>query len=86
MGMRAYLLVSVVDDMRQEDFIQELVEIQDMPDVVSVDAVIGNADMAILIDTPMTVETAASKILDKSWVKDMHILKINICNVISYCG
>jgi len=76
MGLRAYLLVDVDDDMEQQEFIKVLRQLEEMPGVDFVDPVIGSRDMIIMVDAPVTVEAIASKIRDKSWVKDMEILRI----------
>ncbi len=76
MGLRAYLLVDVADDMEQQEFIKVLRQLEEMPGVDFVDPVIGSRDMVIMVDAPVTVEAIASKIRDKSWVKDMEILRI----------
>jgi DNA-binding Lrp family transcriptional regulator len=76
MGLRAYLLVNVVDDMEQQEFIKVLRQLEGMPGVDFVDPVIGSHDMIMMVDAPVTVEALASKIREKSWVKDMEILRI----------
>lgn len=76
MGVRAYLLVDVVDDMEQQDFINTLRELEEMPGVDFVDPVIGSRDMVIMVDAPVTVEATASKIRAKGWVKNLEILRI----------
>jgi len=76
MGLRAYLLVDVIDDMEQQEFIKVLRQLEEMPGVDFVDPVIGSRDMIIMVDAPVTVEVIASKIRDKTWVKDMEILRI----------
>ena len=76
MGLRAYLLVDVVDDIEQQEFIKVLRELEEMPGVDFVDPVIGSRDMVIMVDAPVTVEALASKIREKNWVKDMEILRI----------
>lgn len=76
MGLRAYLLVNVVDDMEQQEFIKVLRQLEGMPGIDFVDPVIGSHDMIMMVDAPVTVEALASKIREKSWVKDMQILRI----------
>jgi hypothetical protein len=76
MGVRAYLLVEVADDMEQQDFINTLRQMEEMPGVDFVDPVIGSADMVIMVDAPVTVEAIASKIRAKGWVKKLEILRI----------
>jgi len=76
MGVRAYLLVEVADDMEQQDFITTLRQMEEMPGVDFVDPVIGSTDMVIMVDAPVTVEAIASKIRAKDWVKKLEILRI----------
>jgi len=76
MGLRAFLLVDVVDDMEQQEFFKVLRQLEEMPGVDFVDPVIGSRDMVIMVDAPVTVEATAGKIRDKDWVKDMEILRI----------
>lgn len=76
MGLRAYLLVDVVDDMEQGDFVQVLRELEEMHGVDFVDPVIGSCDMVIMVDAPVTVEAIANKIRSKSWVKQVETLRI----------
>ncbi len=76
MGLRAYLLVDVVDDMEQGEFIQTLRELEEMPGVDFVDPVIGSRDMVIMVDAPVTVAALADKIRAQDWVKDMEIMRI----------
>jgi len=76
MGVRAYLLVEVADDMEQQDFITTLRQMEEMPGVDFVDLVIGSTDMVIMVDAPVTVEAIASKIRAKDWVKKLEILRI----------
>jgi len=76
MGLRAYLLVDVTDDMGQEDFTNTLKELEEIPGVDFVDPVIGSHNMVIMVDAPVTVEAVASKIQAKDWVKKLEILRI----------
>ena len=76
MGVRAYLLIEVADNMAQQDFITTLRQLEDMPGVDFVDPVMGLADMVIMVDAPVTVEAIASKIRAKDWVKKLEILRI----------
>jgi uncharacterized protein with GYD domain len=76
MGLRAYLLVDVADDVQQRDFIQELRKLEEMPGIDFVDPVIGSHDMVIMVEAPVTVEAIANKVRAKEWVKNMEILRI----------
>jgi hypothetical protein len=76
MGLRAYLLVNVNDNIEQKEFINEMRELEDMPGIDFVDPVIGNCDVIIMVDAPITVESIARKIEEKPWVKNIEILRI----------
>jgi len=76
MGLRAYLLVDVKDDLKQEDYVEGLLELERMPEVDFADPVVGNHDIAVMIEAPVTVEAVARKIREKQWVKDVHTLRI----------
>jgi uncharacterized protein with GYD domain len=76
MGLRAYLLVDVADEMKQKEFIEALRELEEMAGVDFVDPVIGSHDMVIMVDAPVTVEAVANKIRANGWVKNAEILRI----------
>jgi DNA-binding Lrp family transcriptional regulator len=76
MGLRAYLLIDVADDVEQGQLIEALRELEEMPGVDFADPVIGSRDLVIMVDAPMTVEAIANKIRAKGWIKDLEILRI----------
>jgi DNA-binding Lrp family transcriptional regulator len=76
MGLRAYLLVKVKDNLEQEEFIESLREVERMPGVEFADPVIGEFDMVVMVDAPITVEAVAAKVQDNQWFEDMKILKL----------
>ena len=76
MGLRAYLLCSICDEVEQGEFIKILRDLEVMPGVDFADPVIGNTDMVIMVDAPVTVQDIANKIAGKKWCKDIQILRI----------
>ena len=76
MGLRAYLLVDVVDEMEQQEFIEVLRELEEMPEVDFVEPVIGLHDIVVMVDAPVTVEAIANKVSSKNGVKAVEILKV----------
>ncbi len=76
MGLRAYLLVDVADDMKQDEFIKVLRELEDMSGIDFVDPVIGSRDLVIMVDAPVTVDAIANKIQSKGFIKNIEILRI----------
>ena len=76
MGLRAYLMVDVADEMEQQEFVKALRELEETPGVDFVDPVIGSHDMVIMVDAPVTVEAIANKIRVKEWVKGIETMRI----------
>lgn len=76
MGTRAYLMVNVADDVNEEGFVEILHELEGMTEVDFVDPVVGDWDIVILIEAPITVEVVAQKIEEQPWVKELNTLKI----------
>jgi len=74
--MRAYLLVSVVDDMGQDYFIKAVRALEEMQGVEFVDPVTGSFDMIIMVEAPLTIETLVKKINSKSWVRRVEVLRV----------
>lgn len=76
MGLRAYLLIDVVDEMDQQQFVQAVRDLEEENGIDFVDPVIGGSDMVVMIEAPVSVETIANKIKESSWVKNLEILRI----------
>ncbi|HEX7474634.1 MAG TPA: hypothetical protein VF318_01610 [Dehalococcoidales bacterium] len=76
MGLRAYVMVNIADDIQQADLINAMRELEDTPGVDFVDPVIGSKDMVVMVDAPVTVEAIANKIRSNPWVKDTEVLRI----------
>ncbi|SHE66248.1 hypothetical protein SAMN02745133_00868 [Desulforamulus putei DSM 12395] len=76
MGLRAYLMVTVHDDVDQQGFVQILRELEEMIEVDFVDPVVGRCDIVIMIEAPVTVQEVANKIEKLPWVKKLETLKI----------
>lgn len=76
MGLRAYLLVDVADEMKQDEFIKMLRDLEETSGVDFVDPVIGSRDMVIMVDAPVTVEAVARKIRALDGIKDIEIMRI----------
>lgn len=76
MGLRAYLLVDVADDMDQQQFVKAVRDLEEEHAVDFVDPVIGHCDMVIMVEAPVSVEVVANKIKEQSWVKNIEMLRI----------
>ena len=76
MGTRAYLMITVQDEVVGENFVQVLRELEDLVDVDFVDPVEGDCDIVVMIDAPVSVPAVAEKIAALPWVKSLATLKI----------
>ncbi|MGB9846896.1 MAG: hypothetical protein ACPLRH_05250 [Desulfotomaculales bacterium] len=76
MGLRAYFCINVADDMTQQDFVKELMELERMPEVDFVDPVVGDYDVIVMVEAPVSIEALANKFKEKPWVKELRILRI----------
>ncbi len=76
MGLRAYLLVDVADDIKQPQFTKAVKELEAMPEVDLVSPVIGHHDIVVMVDAPAAVETVVEKIRSQVWAKAVEILRI----------
>lgn len=76
MGMRAYFFINVSDDMTQDQFANEMMELEKVPEVDFVDPVVGDYDVVVMVEAPVSVEALANKIKEKPWVKELRILRI----------
>lgn len=77
MGTRAYLLVTVADEVNQQQFVKILRELEDTADVDFVDPVVGGKwDIVIMIEATISIAAVAKKIEDLPWVKELQTLRI----------
>jgi len=76
MGLRAYFFIDVADDMTQQEFVKELMELERMPEVDFVDPVVGDYDVVVMVEAPVSVEALANKFKEKPWIKELRILRI----------
>jgi hypothetical protein len=76
MGLRAYLMVKVTDNMRPAEFQRALLELEEIHGVDFVDPVIGSHDLVIMVEAPVTVESIANKIRQRQWVASVEVLRV----------
>jgi len=76
MGLRAYLLVEVVDEMEVGEFVQEIRDLEEIPGVDFVDPVIGEHDLVIMVEAPVAVDAVTQKVMAKKWVKSVKTLRV----------
>ncbi len=76
MGLKAYFLVTLGDHMKQHESIDLLRQLEEMPEVDFVDPVVGQRDMVIMVDAPVTVQAVANKIGAREGIADLEILRV----------
>ncbi len=76
MGLKAYLLIRANDELDQERFAKELLELEAMSEVDFVDPVVGNYDAVAMVEAPVSVDIVAKKLESLDWVKETEILRI----------
>jgi hypothetical protein len=76
MGLRAYLMVKVTRDIKPAEFLRAMQELEDIPGVDFVDPVIGSSDVVIMIEAPVTVDSVANNIKQRTWITHVEVLKV----------
>ncbi len=76
MGLRAFLMINIVDNIEHPDLFKALRALEKTAGVDFVDRVIGSRDIVVMIDTADTIEAFACRIRSQPWVKDLEALRI----------
>ena len=76
MGLRAYLLVRIVDHVDREAAQKALRQVEAMPEVDFADPVVGGYDLVVMIETAESVGAVADQLGRLPWVKSVETLKI----------
>ncbi len=77
MGMKAYFMIDVTDEVYQEGRWQHAKqELEAIPEVEAVDPVSGSCDFLVKVDVPIRAIFVANKIRTKEWVKGLRILRV----------
>jgi len=75
MVLRSYFLINVSGDLKQEDFDEKILKLEENFEVDFVDPVIGDYDLVVMIETSSSIEEVARKIEELPWVSELKILK-----------
>ena len=77
MGTKAYFMINtdktLSQDARYADAIREL---EAIPEIESVEPVYGVYDLVAKVDAPVRVILVANKVLEKEWVRRLHVLRV----------
>jgi hypothetical protein len=76
MGTRAYFMINVGIDVSKSGYLGDPVkELEEMSEVVAVEPVFGMYDLMVEVNAPVRVIHMANKVMEKGWVKRLHILR-----------
>ena len=77
MGTKAYFMINMDKTLSEGSYYADAVrELEAIPEVESVEAVSGTYDLVAKVDAPIRVMLVANKVLEKVWVRRLHVLKI----------
>jgi hypothetical protein len=76
MATKAYLMVTVREDFYRDHYQNVLRDLKVMPELDSIERIVGTCDLLVKITAPVRVDSVANKILAKEWVKQLQILKV----------
>ncbi|MFA6003911.1 MAG: hypothetical protein WC881_07575 [Elusimicrobiota bacterium] len=76
MGLRAYLLVNIVENLDREAAEKALRQVEAMPEVDFADPVVGNHDLVLMVEAADSVGAIADALSRLPWVKSVETLKI----------
>ena len=78
MGTKAYFMINVDRQIAQQDdyYVMAANELEAIPEVELVEPVSGIYDLMVKVDVPMRAIFVANKILEKEWVRRLHVLNV----------
>ena len=76
MATKAYFLIRVGEDFKQNGYAGWLRDLESMPEVQEVAPVTGLYDAVATVEAPITASLLAHKMMGDSHVKHLHVLRI----------
>ena len=76
MATKAYFLIKVAKELNQNGYQEAVRELEAIPEVRSIETVVGECDLMVQIEAPIRVILTADKVLAKEWVRHLSILKV----------
>ncbi|MBA7598985.1 hypothetical protein ES703_06012 [subsurface metagenome] len=77
MGTKAYFMINMDKALSDSGYYADAIrELESIPEVESVEPVSGTYDLVAKVDAPIRVMLVANKVLEKVWVRRLHVLKI----------
>ena len=76
MTTKAYLLIEVEEELKQNGYVGWLEDLESMPEMQDVAPVTGLYDVVAAVEAPVTAQLEAHKIMGLSHVKQLHVLRV----------
>jgi len=76
MATKAYFLIRVGEELKQNGYADWLKDLESMPEVQYVVPVTGLYDALATVEAPVTAMLVAHKVMGRSHVKDLHVLRV----------
>ncbi len=76
MTSKAYLLIEVEEELKQNGYASWLEDLESMPEVQDVAPVTGLYDVVASVEAPVTAQLEAHKIMGLSHVKHLQVLRV----------
>lgn len=78
MGTTAYFLINADRQVAQREdyYAKAIAELEAIPEVEFAEPVSGIYDLMVKVDVPIRAILVANKMLEKAWVKRLHVLRV----------
>ncbi len=87
MVMKAYFLIAVDEASCQNGYVDILKDLEDIPDVKSIDRVKGACDLLVKVDTNVSrMMFVANKVMASKWAKHLNVLQVEPIQPEEYKG
>jgi hypothetical protein len=83
MTTSAYLLIRASETVRHNGYLEALEELRSLPEVESVEPVSGLYDCVARVGAPIRLIFLVHKVMAKSWVERVHVLRVDGPAVVS---
>jgi hypothetical protein len=77
MGTTAYLLIRAAEGVRSNGYLKALEDLRSLPEVEYVEPVSGLYDCMAKVEAPSKLVFVVHKVMAKSWVERVHILRVD---------
>lgn len=86
MATKAYFVITVAEEFYQNRYQDVLRDLEAVPEVESIERISGTCDLLVKVEAPIRVVFVADKILVKTWVQRLRVLKVEPFRIDEYQG